>query len=253
MTTPTFTDPPADGPPSIADPTNFAVRADAVWAWLFTLFDELVAFVAWLVALGDTYQLSLYGTSTTSLTLAASGSKTLTTQTGLGFRVGVTIYVADASGNKMWGPVTAYDSGAGELTLTSIGMQGSGSGTAWTIGPEVVAANKTNYSQTPIIAKGNSGTGTVTFSVAAGEVQTLTNTGAHTWAITWMSGHSELEIIVTNAGANAITMPTINWLRGDGTMSTTFSNMGVTLQASGKNHFLLWSPDGGTTVYGRAG
>lgn len=103
-----------------------------------------------------------------------------------------------------------------------------------------------------ISAKGSVTTGTVTFDATANSEFTLTNGGAHTWAFTWGSGYSEFEVIVTNAGAFAITMPTVNWLVGDGTTSTTFSSQGVTLQASGVNHFLFWSPDGGTTVYGRA-
>jgi hypothetical protein len=105
------------------------------------------------------------------------------------------------------------------------------------------------------VAKGNSGTTTQTFDVSAAVVQTVTVTGAHTWAFSgWPSSgtYGEVEIIATNAGAFALTLPTIQWAVGDGTVSTTFSAMGVTLQAAGKNHFLFWSTDGGTTVYGKA-
>jgi len=102
------------------------------------------------------------------------------------------------------------------------------------------------------VAKGSVSSGTATFVVADGAVQTITNGETHTWAFTWPSNYSEIEVICTNAAAYTITLPTTNWLKGDGTKSTTFSTMGVTLQASGVNTFLFWSPDGGTTVYGKA-
>lgn len=247
MSVPTLTAPPT--PPTTDDPANFDARADAWYLWSDVNHDELVAFIVWLAALGNAYTLSKSGTSTTSLTIG-TGSRTLTTQAGLGFQQGDSIYVADPSNNQFLGLVDSYSGTTLIFTCTSV--RGSGSASSWIIGPAVLDGTKANPSQTTPIAKGNSGTGTVTFDVAAGEVQTLTNNGAHTWAFTWPSGHSEIEIVVTNAGANAITMPTINWIRGDGTKSTTFSTMDVVLQASGVNHFLLWSPDGGTTVYGRA-
>lgn len=110
-----------------------------------------------------------------------------------------------------------------------------------------------SYLSGAIVAKGNSGTSTQTFVVADSPFQTVTATGNHTWAVTWpASGYAEIEIKGTNLGAYTITFPTVNWIIGDGTTSTTFSNMGVTLQASGVNTIILWSYDGGTTVYGKA-
>jgi hypothetical protein len=248
MTVPVI-DPMPTAPSRNMTPTVFVAAANAFVAALVTLATQINVFIVWLAELGSLYILSMSGTSTTSLTIG-TGSKTLTTQAGLGYRPGASIYVADASNNQMLGLVTSYSGTT--LIFLCTAVRGSGTASSWTIGPAVLDGTKANPSQTTAVAKGNSGTGTVTFDVAAGEVQTLTNNGAHTKAFTWPSGHSEIEIIETNAGANASTWPTVNWIKGDGTVSTTFSTMGVALQASGVNHFLLWSPNGGTTVYGRA-
>lgn len=102
-------------------------------------------------------------------------------------------------------------------------------------------------------AKGNSGTTAQTFDATATSAFTLTNTGAHSWSFVWPAGYSEFSVLVANAGANAITFPAgIRWRKADGTYSTTFADMGVTLQAAAPNEFMFWSYDGGTTVYGRA-
>lgn len=80
------------------------------------------------------------------------------------------------------------------------------------------------------------------------------NTGAQTLSIAnWPpSGNlGELLIEGVNLGAATITWPTINWIKSDGTTTTTFSSNGVTLQASGTDWVLLWTRDAGTTIYGK--
>lgn len=105
--------------------------------------------------------------------------------------------------------------------------------------------------------KGTVSSGTVTFNATLWSKYKLTVGGALTIAFSnWWPGsqsYSEVQIQLVNGGAFAITWPsTINWMKGDGTSSTTFSSMGVTLQASGSNFVTVWSPDGGTTFYGTA-
>jgi len=90
--------------------------------------------------------------------------------------------------------------------------------------------------------------------VSVGADQQITITGAVTFAFSnWpATGHrGEVEIEITNGGNN-ITWPTINWIIGDGTTSTTFTDMGVVFATAGVNHAVVWTRDGGTTLYGVA-
>lgn len=80
------------------------------------------------------------------------------------------------------------------------------------------------------------------------------STGAQTLTIAnWppTGNLGELLIEGVNLGAATITWPTINWIKSDGTTTTTFSGNGVTLQASGTDFVVLWTRDAGTTIYGK--
>lgn len=80
------------------------------------------------------------------------------------------------------------------------------------------------------------------------------STGAQTLSITNWPPSGELgELLIegVNLGAATITWPTINWIKADGTTTTTFSSNGVTLQASGTDWVFLWTRDAGTTIYGK--
>ena len=83
------------------------------------------------------------------------------------------------------------------------------------------------------------------------------STGAQTLTITgWPTSgvHGELMIEGVNLGASTITWPAINWVKPDGTFTTSVStylaSKGVTLQSSGIDWLVLWTRDGGTTIYG---
>lgn len=103
--------------------------------------------------------------------------------------------------------------------------------------------------------KGTVTSGTVTFDASVATKQKLTVGGNLTIAYSnWPASgvYGEVEVQLVNGGAHTITWPSVNWVLGDGTTSATFADMGVTLQASGTNHVLTWTADGGATVYGRA-
>lgn len=107
-----------------------------------------------------------------------------------------------------------------------------------------------------LLDKGTVASGTVTFSVFRATKQKLTLSGALTVVFSdWAPAgtYSELEVQLVNGGLG-VTWPTsVNWLKGDGTSTTTFASSGVTLQSPGTNWILVWSTDGGATVWGRAG
>lgn len=75
------------------------------------------------------------GTSTTS-NAVGTGSKTWTTQTGLAFRPGSFVEIADTAApttNYLIGQVTAYDIATGILTATITHTGGSGTKTSWIV------------------------------------------------------------------------------------------------------------------------
>lgn len=78
------------------------------------------------------------GTSATS-TAVGAGTKTLTTQTGKAWVVGQQVTLArtsDPANTRMWGPITAYNSGSGSISI-EVGagdFVGTGTHTDWTIG-----------------------------------------------------------------------------------------------------------------------
>lgn len=104
-----------------------------------------------------------------------------------------------------------------------------------------------------VVDKGTVSSGTVTFSVAAGSRQRLQVGGALTIALSNKPTTAwGIEIELVNGGAAVITWPVVSWSKGDGTYSTTFSDMGVALLASGTNTVILWANAAGT-VFGKAG
>lgn len=102
--------------------------------------------------------------------------------------------------------------------------------------------------------KGSIASGTVTVTVSSAGNQRITATGNITLAITgWPASgtFSKLQLDCVNFGGKTITFPTINWVKSDGSFTTTFSSSGVTLQSAGTDFITLWTSNGGTTVYGK--
>lgn len=107
--------------------------------------------------------------------------------------------------------------------------------------------------------KGNSGTSTQTLDYTAASHQKITATGNHTiatsnWPPTGNTGIILLEAV--NFGAYTITWPTINWVKPDGSTTTSASTWLAAMtgrtafQSSGTDFIKLWTRDAGTTIYG---
>ena len=60
----------------------------------------------------------------------------------------------------------------------------------------------------------------------------------------------ELLIEGVNLIGATINWGSINWIKTDGTTTTTFADLGITL-TSVRDWVYLWTRDGGTTVYGK--
>jgi hypothetical protein len=91
-------------------------------------------------AAASAFQLAVTGTSTTSV-LIGTGSKSFTTQTGLGFVVGMTLRIANSSTVYMTGDVTSYTTGTGALVVNVTAVVGSGTLAYWSISLAAVGAN----------------------------------------------------------------------------------------------------------------
>jgi collagen type VII alpha len=72
-------------------------------------------------------------TSTTSFTLADTGSQTVTVGTGLAYSANQTIILTYDASNHQHGRVTSYNSGTGSLTFDKYDYQGSGTYANWTV------------------------------------------------------------------------------------------------------------------------
>lgn len=97
----------------------------------------------------------------------------------------------------------------------------------------------------------STGTATLDFALGAQQLQVSGTVSIATtnWAATGTECSMLLALI--NGGSATLTWPAINWIKSDGTVTTVFASNGVTLQVAGTDFVLLWSLDGGTTIYGK--
>lgn len=109
------------------------------------------------------------------------------------------------------------------------------------------------------VDKGTVATGTVTFDYITGGCQRVQIGGPVTLAVsnfptTGNLGVLQLEII--NGGAATMTFPVINWIKLDGTTTTSVSTYLTNIsrnafQTTGTDFIMIWSRDAGATIYGK--
>jgi len=109
-----------------------------------------------------------------------------------------------------------------------------------------------------IVDKGASGTAAQVFDFAQGSMQTITATGAHSWAFAnWPAGRNwgAMLVEVANGGTAAITFAApVSWQLPAGGYTTAFADYmkaigRAALQTSGIDQLLFWSD--GFTTYGK--
>lgn len=132
---------PLPTPPTRADPTNFADRADAMMLALQGFVTETntvagevnaAAATAAAAALTATNAPGTSGTSTSSLTIG-TGAKVFNNQTGKAWAIGMFVVAArtSAPSNFMYGQITGFS--GGNLTINCTVVSGAGTFTDWTI------------------------------------------------------------------------------------------------------------------------
>jgi len=194
------------------------------------------------------------GTGTITLAGAVAGYRTFTSA----FATGEVVEYCITDDTDWEVGRGAFTTSGTTLARTVIhASSNAGAAVNWAAGTRSVWANAPaiGMQNLTMLDKGNSSTTTQTFDYAAGNYQKLTVTGAHTWnaVSNWpVTGNlGELLIELVNGASSFITWPTINWVKSDGSVTTTFASNGVTLQTSGTDFLLLWTRDAGTTVYGK--
>lgn len=261
---------PLPTPPSRDDPTNFATEADAFLGALPDFATEANALavdvnadaVAAAADAANAQAAAAAATAAANATKWVSGT-TYTEGAVVWSPITYLTYRRKTTGGGTTDPSadsTNWSQAAGTGDVTQIGTQTLtnktlGSGTALSA---TVTGNDSLLTRVMLQDTGwdfyDSST-TNALDYVNGSVQRWApNTGAQTLSITnWPPSGAMGELLVQgiNLGAATITWPTINWIKSDGTTTTTFSSNGVTLQASGTDWFILWTRDGGTTIYGK--
>ena len=252
--------------PSRTDPSTFSSKSDALLGALATFVTET-----------NTVAGEVNANAATATTQATNAANSATAAAGSVLAAGAVAWVSGttyAIGDCRY---SLIDYQTYRRTTSGAGTTDpSADGTNWTKAVSITGANTFTaaqiYSDYPhsramlidcglvVVDKGNSSTTTQTYDYTAGSVQTSTATGDHTiatsnWPPTGNLG--QILIQLTNGGAYTITMPTISWLKSNGTTTTSFSTYisslldRTALQSSGMDQILLWSRDAGTTIFGK--
>lgn len=217
-------------------------------------------------------------TSATSLTIG-TGSKTLTLdQVGKAFVVGQQVIIASTAGPTNWmaGTITAFTSGTGAMTVSSVLVSGSGTLAAWTIsqcGPALPVVLKSGDTMTGLLTFAGGQTFPGTGDVFLTTTQTLTNKTLTGVKETWVAmGANNTDISAGNYFTKTIsgaTTLTVSNVPTTGTVasfildltnggSATITWWGVkwpggtapTLTAAGRDALGFFTHDGGTTWTG---
>lgn len=197
--------------------------------------------------------------NTGACTLSISGlpAKALKTMFGtplsLGDLIVGQVYIAMYNGTE-WHLITLTKNYIDQLTFAASGLPSVSGSAGKVLGSDGTSAGwvSPDLRGAPVDDPRNSGTGPVTITYADGEGQTLTSTGAFVLSATGFVTDRLCAVLLrlVNGGANGFSSTGIQWIKSDGSLTTTFSSAGITLQAAGTDVVLLFSYGDGT-VYGK--
>jgi hypothetical protein len=95
----------------------------------------------------------------------------------------------------------------------------------------------------------------ITIDVSRGKLQRVRKIGLtaitlnfSNWAAAGTVGELVLELV---DASDKVSISGVNWILPDGSFTTSFINTGLTMQSSGTDFIILWTRDGGTTVYAK--
>lgn len=116
----------------------------------------------------------------------------------------------------------------------------------------IVASSYTQYTQPTT-------SGSISLSFATAHVHRITPSANISLSFTgWHSDgyHCVMKVNIVNGGLYTITFPSIQWIKRDGSVTTTFSSYLIdigrpSLQTSGTDEFLIWTDNGGSTLRGK--
>ena len=236
-------------PPTRQDPSNFASRGDALMGalpGLVTQMNEAIDLVNDCVT-------AINAALAAGLEDTAGNAQSAATQAGIAItKAGESAASALASYNSAVAAEAAAASISGGPVTSVNGLTGVVTGLAMQTGSDL-ALTRQMFKDCGHGYYDSTTTNALNY-VNGHHQRWAPNTGAQTLSIAnWPpSGNlGELLIEGVNLGAATITWPTINWVKADGTTTTTFSGNGVTLRTSGVDFVYLWTRDAGTTIYGK--
>ncbi len=208
-----------DPPLRSDDPALFVQKADLYLSALVKFALELDA-----LALSMNNN-STSSRSTTSQTIASSGSKTFTVDTGKSYLPGQTVKAASTVDGTIWmqGDVTAYNPATGILSITMNASQGSGTIADWTLTLSVSVANPTGSLSNDFTVKSlRHAIATPVASAATLDLSSVTGNFAH---------------ITGNNGITGVTMVSGKdvWVEFDSTPTLTYHATNLKLNSGGAN------------------
>jgi hypothetical protein len=211
---------PLPSPPLRSDePALFIQKADLFLGALPRFATELEAVTT---AMNNN---STTSTSATSLSIASSGDKTFTVDTGKSYLPGQTVKAASTLDGTIWmqGDVISYNPATGQLVITMNASQGSGTISDWTLSLAIsIASSSGSLTQDYLVQSLTHAIGGSITAASTINLSTVTGNLAH------LTGNSTVTGATMTPGKDV-------WLIIDGTPQFTYHATNLKLNSGGAN------------------